>query len=266
MYRISQLSKLSGISVKALRYYDEEGLLKPSFRNSENQYRYYNDKDLQKAFFIKNLRSLQFSIMEIKEILEYYDDEEDLTYVLKEKITMIEANISKEKERIERIAQAIPSTSTPLIENKYNIDTLECEDVLVAYIPITGPYQCLDQYVPQLYKHVKGHKRGHHFNCYFDEDCVENATMQLCIPVDKPINDNVISSKRLPRIKALQTIHYGTYETLYLAYKALFTYANAHDIAILTPTREEYIKGPGMIFKGNSLKYETKILLPFEIL
>lgn len=44
MYRISQFSKISGLAVKALRYYDKEGILEPSFRNEENQYRHYDDE------------------------------------------------------------------------------------------------------------------------------------------------------------------------------------------------------------------------------
>lgn len=52
MYTISQFSKLCGLTVKALRYYDTEGMLKPSFRKAENQYRYYSDEDLKTAQMI----------------------------------------------------------------------------------------------------------------------------------------------------------------------------------------------------------------------
>ena len=40
MYKINQFSKISGLTVKALRYYDQEGILQPAFRNEENQYRF----------------------------------------------------------------------------------------------------------------------------------------------------------------------------------------------------------------------------------
>ena len=65
MYRISQFSKISGLTVKALRYYDQENILQPTFRNEDNQYRYYNEEDHKKSQLIKSLRSLDFSIMEI---------------------------------------------------------------------------------------------------------------------------------------------------------------------------------------------------------
>lgn len=49
MYKFSQFSKISEITVKALRYYDEENILRPTIRKEENQYRYYAAEDLKKA-------------------------------------------------------------------------------------------------------------------------------------------------------------------------------------------------------------------------
>ena len=85
MYQISQFSKISGLTVKALRYYDEQGMLKPSYRDKNTLYRYYNENDLKKAQLIRLLRSLEFSILEIKEVLEMVNNEADLTYILQEK-------------------------------------------------------------------------------------------------------------------------------------------------------------------------------------
>lgn len=48
MYKISQFSKISCLTVKSILYYDKEGILKPSFRDEENQYRYYDNDNLKK--------------------------------------------------------------------------------------------------------------------------------------------------------------------------------------------------------------------------
>ena len=45
MYQISQFSKISGLTGKALRYYDEQGMLKPSYRDKNTLYRYYDEND-----------------------------------------------------------------------------------------------------------------------------------------------------------------------------------------------------------------------------
>lgn len=265
MYTISQFSKLSGFTVKALRYYDQEDLLHPSYRNNENQYRYYSEEDLVVAQRIKLLRSFDFSIMEIKEAMEQMETEEDLHLILKEKIELIEHHISKEKELIHRIQEISKETSLKKSVHPYVIDIVEKESVLVGAIKFTGAYQELEHYVPMLYKIVKKECMGKHFNCYFDNEYVEKAEIELCIPIKRELHHPSITCKTLPKIKAVRILHTGSYDTLYLAYKALFEYINEHGMEVLLPIRETYMKGPGMIFKGNPEHYVTEILLPFEI-
>lgn len=63
---IGELSKLTGISITALRYYDREQILVPEIRNEENGYRYYSVKQLEKAQTIRDLKALDLSLEEIK--------------------------------------------------------------------------------------------------------------------------------------------------------------------------------------------------------
>ena len=58
MYKISDFSKITKITVKALRYYDGENMLTPSYRDEENSYRYYDENDFEKAELIVLLRNL----------------------------------------------------------------------------------------------------------------------------------------------------------------------------------------------------------------
>jgi DNA-binding transcriptional MerR regulator len=72
LYTVRQLSKLAGISVRTLHYYDEIGLLKPSSLG-ENGYRYYGDEALLRLQQILFYRELDLSLAEIKMILERPD-------------------------------------------------------------------------------------------------------------------------------------------------------------------------------------------------
>ena len=65
MYKIGVFSEITGLSIKALRYYDEIGLLKPSKDNFTN-YRYYDEKDIETFKKIVYLKSLGFTLEEIK--------------------------------------------------------------------------------------------------------------------------------------------------------------------------------------------------------
>ena len=66
--KISEVAKLSGVTVRTLHYYDEIGLLKPS-DITEAGYRVYSNKDLETLQQILFFRELDFPLNEIKEIM-----------------------------------------------------------------------------------------------------------------------------------------------------------------------------------------------------
>ena len=78
MLKIGDFSKLSRISVRMLRHYDEIGLLKPAQVDRFTDYRYYREDQLPTAGRIAALRDMGFSLADIVRILEAYDDREKL--------------------------------------------------------------------------------------------------------------------------------------------------------------------------------------------
>jgi DNA-binding transcriptional MerR regulator len=66
---IGDFSKQTGFSNKALRLYEDKGLLVPHAR-SENQYRYYQAEQIQIAKKIRYYKDLGFSLDQIKTILQ----------------------------------------------------------------------------------------------------------------------------------------------------------------------------------------------------
>jgi DNA-binding transcriptional MerR regulator len=71
-YSVKKLADLAGISVRTLHYYDEVGLLKPQSYD-ENRYRKYGEKELLRLQQILFFRELDFSLDEIKEIINRPD-------------------------------------------------------------------------------------------------------------------------------------------------------------------------------------------------
>lgn len=72
MMTVNEVSRLAGISVRTLQYYDKIGLLHPSGR-SEAGYRLYEEKDLSLLQQILLFRELEFPLKEIKEIIHCSD-------------------------------------------------------------------------------------------------------------------------------------------------------------------------------------------------
>ena len=69
---VTEVSKLAGVSVRTLRYYNKIGLLEPSQR-TEAGYRLYDDTALERLQQILLFRELEFPLKEIKEILDGKD-------------------------------------------------------------------------------------------------------------------------------------------------------------------------------------------------
>ena len=74
MYKIGELSKIVDIPIKTLRYYDEVGILPPAHIDQFTGYRYYDDESILNIEMIKSLKSVNFTLQEIKEYMINKDD------------------------------------------------------------------------------------------------------------------------------------------------------------------------------------------------
>ena len=98
MMIINEVSKLSGVSIRTLQYYDTIGLLKPS-SYTESGYRLYDDTALERLQQILLFRELEFSLKEIKEILD--SPNFDSTKALEQQIELL----LLKKEHIENLIE-----------------------------------------------------------------------------------------------------------------------------------------------------------------
>ncbi len=67
--QIKEFAELTGVSVRTLHYYDEIGLLKPSYVDEQNGYRFYDEASLERMQEMIFYRELDFSLKSIAEIL-----------------------------------------------------------------------------------------------------------------------------------------------------------------------------------------------------
>ncbi|KKJ75528.1 MerR family transcriptional regulator [Kiloniella litopenaei] len=71
--KIGQVSEVSGLPAKTIRYYESIGLIEPAGRTSSG-YRAYQEKDIETLKFIQRARSLGFSISEVSALLTLWND------------------------------------------------------------------------------------------------------------------------------------------------------------------------------------------------
>ena len=73
--KISDLSNLTSVPKKTIRYYEEIGLL-PQPNRKSNGYRQYSQDDVQRLKLVAGARGLDISLAELKEILDMRDRQE----------------------------------------------------------------------------------------------------------------------------------------------------------------------------------------------
>ncbi len=105
-YSIQQLSRLSGVSTRALRWYDKLGLLKPG-RVAENGYRYYNLPEVNRLQDILFYRALGVPLASIQAILD--DPSFRRLAALRSHLSALEAEQKKMQVLIESVKETIQS-------------------------------------------------------------------------------------------------------------------------------------------------------------
>ena len=99
MYKIGQLAKQENVSVEALRFYDQQNVLKPSSRG-DNGYRLYSEADRRTLIFIQSAKNLGFTLNEISELLNIKTDSthhtcEEVKSIAQHKLADIQRKIAQ---------------------------------------------------------------------------------------------------------------------------------------------------------------------------
>ena len=116
-FKIGEISKLYGIGVDSIRYYEEIGIIKPE--RSESGYRHYSIHDIWRLNVIRDLRSIGFTMEQIREYLEHHTVSSSLSMLEDEKeaITKQVQHLQKLQKNVEHRLNTIHSAfSLPLDE------------------------------------------------------------------------------------------------------------------------------------------------------
>lgn len=110
-YKINEISKLYGIGIDSLRYYERLGILKP--RRDTNGYRLYSLKEFYKLSIIRDLRALDFSMQQIKGYLDGQCVQNTLQLLREEQryLTEQQKKLKERKRGIEARIKALKAAS-----------------------------------------------------------------------------------------------------------------------------------------------------------
>ena len=248
LFRIGEFSKMSKTTIKTLRYYDEEGLLKPEKTDKFTNYRFYTTGQLVKLHKIQQYRQLGLSISEIKLILSG----ENMTAILQKRKAELIDDIANGKQQLSRIEFILSGKEDEYLMN-YQAVLKDLPECIVYYKTLTVPsYNDYFKIVPAIGEEVKKENPdikctvpGYCFIVYLDGEYKEkDFNIEFCESVDrfgKEFDD--IKFKKIQSVKAVSVMHKGSYSNLPKAYAFAYKWIDENGFIATDNPRESYIDG-----------------------
>lgn len=267
MYRIGMFSKLSRVTIKTLRHYDEVGLLTPAHVDEENGYRYYTTDQLFSLNEIVALRQMGFSIPEITDITSG----RNMPVILEQRKEELISEQNAVTDRLFRLENYIKEQKEGHQMNYQAVIKEIPEYTVFSYRQIIPNYVALGEIMPVLGAKVAKLNPGiqcvqpdYCFNIYHDGEYKEtNIDAEICQAVIKRGKDGEgIVFKEMPAVTVVSVLHRGGYENLGKAYAYAVQWVEQNGYKITDFLRESYIDG--MWNKENVEDWLTEIQVPVE--
>lgn len=269
MFRIGEFSKLTQVSVRMLRYYDESGLLKPAETDKFTSYRLYDVSQIADLNKIVFLRDLGFGIADIAEALDHWSDD-FITEQLDKKRQEIEDKIQAERKRLDKIKLAKEDIQREKISINYNVIIKSIPGYQVFSLRRRVPDYYAEGYLwKEMTAYVSRHNitlTGETFSIYHDLDYREkDVDIELCAVVDQmqESRDGFVYRNTEPVPVMASTMVYGPFENISGAFLALANWLQEHNQYRMAGTSRQIVHR-GQWNEEDPAKYLTEIQVPLE--
>jgi DNA-binding transcriptional MerR regulator len=121
LFKISEFSQFTRVSVKMLRHYDELGLLRPISINPSNNYRYYSLSQLPRLNRIIALKDLGFKLKQIGKLLDENISPDEIRRMFQMRQMEIEQSLHLEEVRLEQVETKLRYLEQDLAHKKFDI-------------------------------------------------------------------------------------------------------------------------------------------------
>ena len=152
-----------------------------------------------------------------------------------------------------------------MITVRDSVEEKTLADMLVAGLRFKGRYEEVGKKLGTLGRLVGRAIAGGPCSLYYDAEFKEtDADIEVAFPVRAQVRADGIDCRVLPGGRAVTLVHRGPYEEIGRTYRRIFDYMGERKLRPSVPSREVYLKGPGMLFAGNPKKYLTEIQVRFD--
>lgn len=269
MFRIGEFSKLTRVSIRMLRHYDETGLLKPAETDRFTNYRLYAAEQIPELNRIVFLRDLGFNVSEIADALGRWDDGY-IAGLLESKRLDIENAIENGQDRLSRIEQAKKDIKRDSIEINYNVSIKSIPGYQVLSLRRTVPSYNEEG---QLWQEMEAFAAGNDirfsnntFSIYHDAEYKDrDVDIEVCAPVAVMGEDadGFVYRETEPVPIMACTMAYGPFDNLAGAYLAFANWLQEHNrYRMAGQSRLTVHRGPWN--EGSPDNYLSEIQIPLE--
>lgn len=271
MLSIGEFSNICKVSTKTLRYYAEIGLLLPDEIIPENGYRYYSIEQLETMLFINRLKSYNFSLEEIKTILESEELQDEKLYL---ELTRKKKEIEKQVQEFEKTLDQLNTDLTNLKQGKSIMSYMESIDTQLVEVPM--------MYLLSIRKMVHEHEVAEEYgNCFrklFRKTQVDKLTVLappmvlfhseefspfgLDIEFAIPVKEYVTGTRDFYPGLCLKTVLNGSYSNLSSVYTKQREWAEKEGYESSNALYEVYVTDPSGVSQESDLI--TEIYYPVK--
>ncbi len=257
---IGMFSRVTQLTQKALRLYDERGLLVPAIKDICSGYRYYTFAQIERAIRIRNLAWLGFSLHEIEDLMAARE-RADLERI-KELFAARRAAVDAEIERLHAVRQVLQHQDLNLEVFSMTIT----EPVLKEVPPLRvvsrrekGVYgitigkligELCAFFAPPNGRQTSVRAVGPVMTIYHDmEYKEEDADIEVAIPVAGrvAVEDPPLEVRNLPGGTFVSAVYTGPYPGIGRARQQIYGYILEHEYTLHGPSRELYLNDPALV-------------------
>ncbi len=244
LYKIGMFAQMNHVTVKTLRFYEEQGIVIPAHVDEETGYRYYTMGQMADLHQISALKQAGFTLEDIKSLKNGGDEagflnrkKADIMARISEltrQLSVIEGYLAEEGGSLDApvLIKKIPAVTAATMQKR-----IKGYDALFEVMPEMGaemerlgctcalPEYCFTHYLEPGYKD-------------------EQILIETCEAVtEKKEDSDLVKFKEFPEIEAACIYHKGAYEAFPRTYTAILRYIEENGYEICGNIRENYIDG-----------------------
>lgn len=258
LYRIGMFAAMNRVTVKTLRFYEEQNLLIPAYINFENGYRFYELSQMQVLHKITALKQAGFTLEEIQKLNNGCDENAILLKKKSELMSKI-ADLTKQLSIIEMyLTEKADTIASPVLIKKIPKVTVAAMKSKIE------SYDDLFEIMPKMGALME--KNG--CECSLPEYCFTNyitTTGEIIIETCEAVVEakselENLYFKEFPEVQAACIFHKGSYNNLAQSYEQLLKFIEENGYKICGDFRESYIDG--VWNKNDESGWLTEIQIP----